>query len=120
MVKNVNAKQLEQVVSAYLESGRKDTLFVASYTGMGKTAIIEKVINSYGIEEGMTRALILRHRDANKKNGNKAKLDAYSEIFNLYNGDYLAAYNAALAEFEMGHGSRARDWCQKALDINPR
>ena len=85
-----------------------------------KSTDFEKVINSYGIEEGMTRALILRHRDANKKNGNKAKLDAYSEIFNLYNGDYLAAYNAALAEFDMGHGSRARDWCQKALDINPR
>lgn len=46
MVKNVNAKQLEQELSNYLSSGKNTPLFVASYTGMGKTAIIEKVINS--------------------------------------------------------------------------
>ena len=43
MVKNVNAKQLEQELSNYLRSGKNTPLFVASYTGMGKTEIIQKV-----------------------------------------------------------------------------
>lgn len=47
MAKNVNVKQLEQELSTYLESGKKAPLFIASYPGMGKTTIIEKVINSY-------------------------------------------------------------------------
>ena len=80
----------------------------------------EKVIKSYGIAGDLTKSLIKRHKEAKNKPGNQAKLEAYEAIFNFYQDDYLAAYGAALAEFEMRHGSRAVNWCQKALAINSR
>ena len=79
-----------------------------------------KVVKSYGVDGKLSKELIKRHKEANSKSGNQAKLDAYAAIFNWYPNDYLAAYNAALAEFNMGHGARAIDWCKKALAINSR
>lgn len=46
MTRNVNATQLEQALSDYLESGRKAPLFIASYTGMGKTEIVGHVLEN--------------------------------------------------------------------------
>lgn len=79
-----------------------------------------KVVKSYGLSGKDTARILTRHKDAANKKGNQAKVEAYTKMFREYNIDYLAAYLAAKAEFEMSHGSAAVGWCNKALAVNPR
>ena len=48
------------------------------------------------------------------------RADKYREIFSECSNDYLAAYYVAATELEMAHGYSAREWCDKALAVNPK
>ena len=87
MVKNVNAKQLEQELSNYLRSGKNTPLFVASYTGMGKTAIVEKAINSNQLILGKD---FTRRNEYNSKGYDDWKL-VYYQLNNIpYDYSHIA------------------------------
>ena len=77
-----------------------------------------KVIAGYGYSSSDAKELVKRHKAAAKIKNNEKKLEAYSEIFEEYGEDYLAAYQAAQAAFNMKDGETALEWCDKALAIN--
>ena len=77
-----------------------------------------KVIAGYGYSESDAKELVKRHKSAAKIKDNAKKLEAYSNIFDEYGEDYLAAYQAALAAFNMKDGAESLSWCDKSLAIN--
>lgn len=79
-----------------------------------------KVIKSYGLSDSDTNRLIERHKDALKLRSKENRAETYAAMFEEYPVDFLAAYYAGLAEFDMDHGSRAVGWCEKSLSVNPR
>mgnify|MGYP002854823197 CR=1 FL=1 len=79
-----------------------------------------KVVNSYGLNKDDTNRLIARHKDALNMKSNSAKVQEYANMFSANTTDYLAAYYAALAEYNMNHGSASLAWCNRALKVNPR
>ena len=87
---------------------------------MNRSTKPEDVVKTYGLPQDKTDYIIRRHKDALKLRSNRERVNVYSQMFNEYEGDYLAAYYAALANFEMDRGSQAVGWCDKALAINHR
>ncbi|MBQ3401885.1 MAG: hypothetical protein IJG65_00725 [Synergistaceae bacterium] len=79
----------------------------------------EDVVKKYDLPDDVKASIIHRHKEAQKLLSRKERLEVYSRIFRDHREDYLAAYYAALAEFEMGHGPRSMEWCDRALEINP-
>ena len=77
-----------------------------------------KVIAGYGYSTSDVKELVKKHKAAMKIKNNEKKLEAYSNIFDEYGEDYLAAYQAALAAFNMNDGATSLEWCDKALSIN--
>ena len=77
-----------------------------------------KVIAGYGYSTSDAKELVKKHKAAAKIKNNEKKLEAYSNIFDEYSEDYLAAYQAALAAFNMKDGETSLEWCDKALAIN--
>ena len=80
----------------------------------------DEVIPTYGLPEDQTNRLLEMHREAIRMISKEERADRYREIFSKYSNDYLAAYYVAAAEVEMDHGHTAREWCDKALNINPK
>ncbi len=80
----------------------------------------DEVIPSYGLPQELTYRLLDKHREAIIMKSKDERADKYKEIFNEFSYDYLAAYYAAAAEFEMAHGYGACEWCDKALAVNPK
>jgi hypothetical protein len=79
----------------------------------------EDVIKTYGLSSREAEDLINKHKDALKLRSNREKAEVYARMFDEYDGDYLAAYYAALANFEMRRGGQSITWCDKALAVNP-
>ena len=79
----------------------------------------EKVLRSYDVDEATFNRMLDRHKDAEKRVGNREKVDRYEILFNEYPYDYLAAYRAAQANMAMGRHGQARTWLERALKINP-
>ena len=100
---------------AQAEEGRKNT-----HEYENRSTKPEDVVKTYGLPQDKTDYIIRRHKDALKLRSNRERVNVYSQMFNEYEGDYLAAYYAALANFEMDRGSQAVGWCDKALAINHR
>ena len=80
----------------------------------------EDVIKTYGLPDDKANFLLRRHKEIAKMLSKTEKIEKYAELFAYYDGDYLAAYYAGLVEIESGHGSRAKDWLEKSLKINPQ
>ena len=80
----------------------------------------DDVIKTYGLPAGEANFILRRHKEIAKMLSKKEKAEEYANLFAHYSGDYLAAYYAGLAEFESGHGSRAKEWLEKSLNINPQ
>lgn len=79
-----------------------------------------KVIESYGLEDEEAEKLTARHKKIRNYNANATKSEEFAKLYRENNIDYLAAYSAALAEFNMYHGGAAVRWCDRALETNPR
>ncbi|MBQ7154230.1 MAG: hypothetical protein IJR85_01605 [Synergistaceae bacterium] len=79
----------------------------------------EDVIKTYDLSSREAEELIRKHNEALKLRSNREKADVYARMFEEYDGDYLAAYYVALANFNMGRGGQALTWCDKALAVNP-
>lgn len=79
----------------------------------------EKVIVTYDLPREDEEALIRIHKEALKLISKPGRIETYTRIFEAFDGDYLAAYYAGLAEFDSNDGQRSKDWCEKALAINP-
>lgn len=79
----------------------------------------EKVIPTYELPRDAEEMLIQLHKDAQKMISKPGRIDAYTRIFDIYDGDYLAAYCAGLAEFDSNNGSKSKEWCEISLAINP-
>ncbi len=79
----------------------------------------EKVIPTYELPRDAENMLIQAHKDALKLISKPGRIEAYMKIFDIYDGDFLAAYYVGLAEFESNNGSKSREWCEVALSINP-
>ncbi len=79
----------------------------------------EKVIVTYDLPREDQETLIRVHKEALKLISKPGRIETYTKIFEAYDGDYLAAYYAGLAEYDSNDGQRAKAWCQISLAINP-
>ena len=79
----------------------------------------EKVIPTYELPRDAEKMLIQLHKDALKLISKPGRIEAYTKIFDIYDGDFLAAYYAGLAEFDSNNGRQSKEWCEVALAINP-
>lgn len=78
-----------------------------------------KVIKSYNRDNDTTRVMTDKHKSAGKAAGNEEKFDRYRIILSEYPFDYLAAYKAGEASYNMGRYSTAKTYLDKSLEINP-
>ena len=78
------------------------------------------VIKTYDISEDTKRYLINRYSEILRNGNLEERIESLTEIFAAYKEDYLAAYYIGLAEYECGHGGRAKEWLEKSLQINHR
>ncbi len=79
----------------------------------------KKVINSYGLKASAAKALINKHNEAAKGQGNREKDERYKRILKSNPNDYLAAYRLAQVNFEMGRKGQALNWVNRCLKIYP-
>lgn len=78
-----------------------------------------KVIKSYNLGASAKESLMTRHKDAEKGQGNREKVDRYEIIFRSHPDDYLAAYRLAQLNFAMGRNGQALGWVDKSLAVFP-
>ena len=79
----------------------------------------KKVIKSYGLTASKEKLLLNAHSKAAKANSSKKKYEAYKQLSEADNNDYLAAYNTGRYALEQSMYIEAREWASKALFINP-
>ena len=79
----------------------------------------KKVIKSYGLPASKEMALINEHKKASKANSAKKKYEAYKQLSEANDNDFLAAYNTGKYALEQSMYVEAREWASKALFINP-
>lgn len=79
----------------------------------------KKVIKSYGLSASKEKMLINAHSKASKANNSKKKYEAYKQLSEADNNDYLAAYNTGRYALEQSMYIEAREWVSKALFVNP-
>ena len=79
----------------------------------------KKVIKSYGLPASKEMALINAHKKASKANNAKKKYEAYKQLSEADNNDFLAAYNTGKYALEQSMYVEAREWASKALFVNP-
>ena len=78
-----------------------------------------KVIASYAMSDEEKNRLKENHMKAEKMRSREEKFDRYVEMFNGNPSDYFAAYQAGKTAFDFGSYSRAYEWAEKALAVNP-
>ena len=83
----------------------------------------KKVIPTYGLPDGETKARITLHdrllKELKRNPRSKNAYDRYVEMAKTYTGDYLAAYQAGLIAKAQGKKNDAAYWLKKALEANP-
>lgn len=63
--------------------------------------------------------LINAHKKASKANNTKKKYEAYKQLSEANNDDFLAAYYTGKYALERSMYMEAREWASKALFVNP-
>ena len=79
----------------------------------------DRVIPSYGLAEGETKARIKLHKNLQKSGKTRNVYNHYVEMVKTYEGDYLAAYQAGMTALALGMRSEAMEWFDKSLEANP-
>ncbi|MBR1438929.1 MAG: hypothetical protein IJ587_10380, partial [Synergistaceae bacterium] len=83
----------------------------------------EKVIPTYGLQEGEAKSRIALHnslmREVRRNPKSKNAYDRYVSMAQTYTGDYLAAYQAGLIAKARGNNNYALYWFKKSLEANP-
>lgn len=77
------------------------------------------VVPTYFIDPGEVNLRRLAHINAGRQRGNRAIYEAYVELANSYEGDYLAAYNAGRLARDLKMNDDAKMWLDMALAVNP-
>ena len=77
------------------------------------------VIPCYDLPSGELNARRIAHINANKLGRSQRAYNKFVELANTYDGDYLAAFRAGEIAKSMRRKREAREWFEKALDINP-
>ena len=78
-----------------------------------------KVIKSYGLSSGETNALRIKHINLAKLGNTKRAYSEYVKLAEENPNDYLAAFRAGEISQKMRKKDDAREWYEKALEINP-
>ncbi|MBQ7220482.1 MAG: hypothetical protein IJS28_05835 [Synergistaceae bacterium] len=79
----------------------------------------EKVIPTYGLADGETKARIQLHKNLQKSGKTRNVYNRYVELVRTHEGDYLAAYQAGMTALALGMKQDAMQWFDKALEVNP-
>ena len=120
--------EAEEIISKRNDSGGNSSVnsSVSTVRRANKNAVLENdsedtetVINSYGLEPGAARNLILAHNNAWKYKNTNRRGEAYKRFCEMAQGpnnDYLAAYKAGLLAPGVGE---AKTWLRKTLEMNP-
>ena len=99
-------------------AGRKPDTFDKSKFELSSTDT-KKVIKSYGLNAKEEKTLLEAHSKASKMSNTEKKYEAYVKLAQSTLYDYLASYNAAKYAMELSMSTRAMEWIEKTLLINP-
>ena len=78
-----------------------------------------KVIKSYGLSSGEANSLRIRHINLAKLGNTKRACSEYVKLVEENPNDYLAAFRAGEISRRLKKKDDAREWYEKALEINP-
>jgi len=90
--------------------------------GIANTSESLEVIDLYPIDMGLKNQIKIAHRGGYHSYANKQyskALQAFTQAYELYKGNYLNAYWAARAAHKMGRTTEMKKWLDIALSINP-
>ena len=79
----------------------------------------DRVIPTYGLPEGETKARIKLHKNLQKSGKTRNVYNHYVELVRTHEGDYLAAYQAGMTALALGMRREAMEWFDKSLAVNP-
>lgn len=112
-----------QVQSTFLAQESKPRPVIAEDNPVANTSVQSEVIDLYPLDNRTKHSIKIAHRGAyssySKKRFTKA-LEMFEGAFNQYpEGNYLHAYWAGRAAFNLGRKSESKSWMERALSINP-
>lgn len=79
-----------------------------------------KVIKSYGLSSGEANTLRIKHINLAKLGNTKRAYKEYVKLAEENANDYFAAFRAGEISAKMRNNDEAREWFEKALEINPQ
>ena len=79
-----------------------------------------KVIKSYGLPSGEANTLRIKHINLAKLGNTKRAYKEYVKLAEENANDYFAAFRAGEISAKMRNNDEAREWFEKALEINPQ